>query len=142
MIGSITGSCLCGAVAYEVRQPVRDVIACHCTDCQKATGTGASHNVVVKTESFAVTRGEPRSYAKVVDSGRTLSRFFCGDCGSPLFSRRHNAPEITVLRAGTLNDRSGLKLAMDIWTGSAVAYSPCDPSVPQHEGNHPPPKPD
>lgn len=136
-MATATGRCLCGAIAYEIRQPVTDVIACHCTDCQKATGSGAAHNVVLASDNLVVTKGEPKSYAKVVDSGRTLYRFFCGDCGSSLFSRRETTPEISVVRAGTLDDRSGLRLAMDIWTKSAVAYSPCDPRVPQHEGNRP-----
>ncbi len=140
MSTTATGSCLCGAVAYEVSQPIQDVIACHCTDCQKATGSGASHNLVVKTENLRVTRGEPRAFDKTVDSGRILTRFFCADCGSPLFARRNTSPEITVIKAGTLDDRSALRHAMDIWTASAVAYMPRNTDVPQHEGNRPVPK--
>ena len=136
----VTGSCLCGAVTYSVAQPLREVIVCHCTDCQKAGGAGASHNIVVKTADIAITAGTPRTYAKTVDSGRVLTRSFCGDCGSQLFSSRSTTPEMSVLKAGTLDDRSGLVPVMDIWTVETVAYAPCLPGLPQFPGNRPPPK--
>ncbi len=135
-----TGSCLCGAVTYDVNQAIGGVIACHCTDCQKAAGAGASHNVVVKAENVQVTAGEPKTYAKVVDSGRTLIRTFCGDCGSPLFSQRKETPEMIVIKAGSLDDKAGLSLVMDIWTDSAVGWIADDPGVEKHPGNRPVPK--
>ncbi len=135
-----TGSCLCGAVTYAVNQPLGGVIACHCADCQKAAGAGASHNIVVKSDNVVVTGGEPKTYAKVVDSGRTLIRTFCGDCGSPLFSQRKETPEMIVIKAGTLDDKRDLKLVMDIWTDSAVGWIADDPNVEKHAGNRPAPK--
>ena len=135
-----TGGCLCGAVTYEVNQPLGGVIACHCTDCQKASGAGASHNVVVKTEHLNVTSGKPKTFAQVVDSGRTLIRSFCADCGSALFSQRKEMPEMIVIKAGTLDNKKGLTHVMDIWTASAAGWIPDDPNVDHYEGNRPPPK--
>jgi hypothetical protein len=134
-----TGSCLCGAVTYAVTEAPGGVIACHCADCQKAGGAAASHNIVVKTENLAVTSGTPKTFVKLADSGRTLTRFFCGDCGSPLFSRRKEMPEVTVVKAGTLDDKTGLKHVTDIWTASATGWIPDDPGVAHHEGNRPVP---
>jgi len=143
MTGNVaTGSCLCGAVTYTVDQPLREVIVCHCTDCQKASGAGASHNIVVKSAAITITSGTPRTYAKTVDSGRVLTRSFCGDCGSQLFASRNTTPEMSVLKAGTLDDRSGLVPVMDIWTVETAAFAPCLEGLPQFPGNRPQPKPD
>lgn len=139
MSDKANGSCLCGQVTYEVRQALGGIIACHCTDCQKASGAAASHNVVVKTENLTVTSVQPKTFAQVVDSGRTLIRSFCGDCGSALFSQRQGTPEMIVIKAGTLDDRQGIKHVMDIWTASASGWIPDDPNVEHHEGNRPPP---
>jgi len=136
------GGCLCGAVAYEVDQDLSDVIVCHCTDCQKASGSGASHNVVIQSANLAWTRGEPATFAKVVDSGRTLTRFFCRDCGSQLFSQRSTNPDMMVLKAGCLDDTSALRPVMDIWVKSAGPLVLRNPDLPQHDGNRPAPKAD
>ena len=142
MTEKLTGGCLCGAVTYEIHQKPGAILACHCTDCQKASGAAASHNLVVETDNVAITKGTPRTFAKVVDSGRTLTRFFCGDCGSPLFSRRKEMPEMTVVKAGTLDDKRGLKHTVDIWTASATGWIPDDPGTEHFEHGRPvPPKP-
>jgi hypothetical protein len=137
---SATGSCLCGAVTFEIDQSLSDVIACHCTDCQKSSGSAASHNIVIATDNLRIMGEPPKAFAQVVDSGRTLTRSFCGTCGSQLFSQRDTNPEMMVVKSGTLDDRHDLKIVMDIWTGSANPWLHRDENVPQHEGNRPPPK--
>ena len=118
-----TGGCLCGAVRYRVAAPVDAIVMCHCTHCQKASGTGASANVIVPTAALTVERGTPRVFSQVVDSGNTLERHFCGDCGSPLWSRRAHQPERTVLKVGSLDAPEG-RVVMNIWTRSARAWTP------------------
>ena len=88
MSSPITGGCLCGAIRYAINAPVAGLRACHCTHCQKTSGTGSSVNAVIQSKDFAITRGTPKRYAVKADSGRTLLRFFCGDCGSPIYSQR------------------------------------------------------
>ncbi len=70
----------------------------------------------------------------MVDSGRTLHRFFCGDCGSPLYSQRANAPETVVVRAGSMDDSSGMKITANIWTKSARPWAYIDPASKQLPG--------
>ena len=65
----VTGSCLCGAVTYAVNQPLGGIIACHCTDCQKAAGAGASHNAVAKAVNVQVTGGEPKTTPRLSTAG-------------------------------------------------------------------------
>ena len=130
-----TGGCLCGAIRYEVTEPVTTLRVCHCTDCQKATGTGMSVNVVMPSAALRLLQGKPKSFAKKADSGRTLVRWFCGDCGSPLYSYRENTPERIVLRAGTLDDSSGAKVTSHIWTKSARPWSLFEPGIEKIPGN-------
>jgi hypothetical protein len=137
MSQSHSGGCLCGAIRYAVSAPLANVIACHCTHCRKISGAGSSHNVAIPTSALTITQGEPKVYADTADSGNQLNRFFCGNCGSSLFSRREKMPEMTVLKAGTLDDASGLKLAMNIWTDSALPWMHLDPAIEKHRKNRP-----
>ena len=136
----ITGGCLCGAVRYSIGAPVGALRACHCLNCQKHTGSGGSVNAVVPNEHFKVTKGTPKRYDDAATkSGRTLSRFFCGDCGSPLFSQRNPDIGIRIVRAGSLDDSNGLKIASNIWTSTARSWDHIDPATEVHPENMPPP---
>ncbi len=136
------GGCLCGAIRYRVTQPIEKLIMCHCTDCQKASATGASVNAVVPTDTFEIVKGEPKVFSKVVDSGNTLHRAFCGDCGSPIYTRRANLPQVTVVKVGTLDAPVDMKVAMHIWTRSARPWTYIDPALEQHSQGRPmPPAP-
>lgn len=129
---TLAGGCLCGAIRYTVDAEIKDLRACHCTHCQKASGTGASVNAVLPSAAVRFTKGTPKRFDAKAESGRTLYRFFCGDCGSPLYSQRETAPETMVLRIGTLDSPpDGLRIAAHIWTRSARSWDPIDPSAKQ-----------
>ncbi len=137
----VTGGCLCGAIRYTVSTAISQLRACHCTHCQKGSGTGASVNATIPSASFALTKGAPRRFEDKADSGRTLFRYFCGDCGSPIYSQRATMPEFVALRAGSLDDPAGMKITTHIWTASARSWSWIDPATEQHPGQPPTPPP-
>jgi hypothetical protein len=137
MTAPLTGGCLCGAIRYTLDAPISGLRACHCTDCQKASGTGASVNAVVPGAVFRIMRGAPKRYASKADSGRILLRYFCGDCGSPLYAHREISPERIVVRMGSLDHPPAVKIATNIWTKSARAWSWIDPASECHPGNPP-----
>jgi hypothetical protein len=135
---SLTGGCLCGSVRYTIGAPVTALRACHCVNCRKSSGAAGTVNAVVKSSDFKITQGSTRRYEDSATlSGRTLSRHFCADCGSPVYSQRNPDPGFLVVRAGSLDDSRGLKIATNIWTGSAVTWSYIDPASEQHSGNMP-----
>ncbi len=113
-----SGGCLCGAVRYEVRGPLRDVIACHCEQCRRASGhyvaaTAAhpEHLVITKDEGLAWYAGT-----------KTIRRGFCRLCGSTLFFD-HGADYPTGIAAGSLDDGgAAVKLAAHIWLEEAGRY--------------------
>lgn len=131
MPAPLTGSCLCGAIRYTIGIPVTELRACHCRHCQKASGAGGSVNAVVPSAAFNIAQGTPRRYDAKADSGRTLYRFFCGDCGSPIYSQRATTPETVVVRAGTLDDAGEMKITANIWCKSARSWDYLDPAAKQ-----------
>ncbi len=140
MTSPLTGGCLCGAIRYTINAAVSGLRACHCLNCQKSSGTGGTVNAVVPTGSFTITKGTPKRYHdSATQSGRTLSRHFCGDCGSPIYSQRNPDPGFVVVRAGTLEDSSGMRITGNIWTAAARPWDHIDLSTECHPGNLPPP---
>lgn len=118
------GGCACGKVRYRASAAPRYMGNCHCRDCQQATGAGFFPGVGVRADAFAVTAGEPKSFARRSDSGTaTIRRYFCGDCGSPVFLRNEATGRFAVIYAGSLDDPSWFKPATDIYTTSAQPWT-------------------
>lgn len=121
----ITGGCMCGAIRYEVSGgpiPLSTTV-CNCKDCQRTSGSSHSIVVPVSSAKFKVTQGEMKVYDTTgTDSNENRERKFCGSCGSPLVSVLAEVPELTWIKAGTLDDTSKLKPALEVWTGSSQAW--------------------
>ena len=131
----LTGSCLCGAVRFTVSAPLGELRACHCTHCQKTSGAAGSVNAVVPSSAFRITHGTPKRYDARADSGRTLHRHFCGECGSPIYSQRATEhKDLVVVRAGLLDSKEGLRIGAHIWTRSAAPWAHIDPASKQFPG--------
>ena len=114
---SATGGCLCGAVAYELRGPLRPVVNCHCGQCRRTHGhIGAYTNLPRARLSLTETRG-----LKWYASSDVARRGFCGTCGASLFWDRLESDAISVA-AGTLDAPSGLTTAADIFVADKGDY--------------------
>ena len=118
----ITGGCNCGAVRYEVSEPFDSASYCHCTRCQRRTGTAASPNGRVAPGSFRVLTGGDRLCAWKPESG--FEKWFCGDCGSALFSRSPSDPDQVGVRLGTLDADPGIRPSYRQFTAYAAAWEP------------------
>lgn len=140
----LNGSCLCGAIRYSISAPVTDLRACHCRNCQKQSGAQGTVNAVLPSSAFKLTAGKPKRFTAVADSGRTLHRYFCGDCGSGVYSQREANPEMVVVRAGTFDApeemSARMKITAHIWTGSRRPWAHIDPACQQHPGQPDAPK--
>ena len=115
------GGCLCGDVRYECSADASGIVYCHCRNCQIASGTAFSCNVMVPPDSITITSGELTVYEDTADSGNTVAREFCGRCGSAIISRP--GPHMAVIKAGSLDDPSGLQAMMSIWEDSAQPWA-------------------
>mgnify|MGYP001178227042 CR=1 FL=1 len=115
-----TGGCLCGAVRYEVTGDPMMQVACHCTDCQKASGGSPTLALVVAPGAVKVTKGTPKRFVSKGDSGAEVVRVFCDNCGSPLFSEpASSGGAIMVVKIGSLDDPSDFKPQIDMYMSSA-----------------------
>jgi hypothetical protein len=121
----ISGRCLCGSVQYSAdADPVVQAV-CHCTDCQRQTGSPFSVVVGVPRAALTVAGSTLASFATTgEDHGGDTQRSFCSACGSPVFSIAAVAPELALIKAGTLDDASWLEPAVEVWTSSAQPWSP------------------
>ena len=70
-----TGGCQCGKIRYEITEAPQLVYTCHCTDCQRITGSAFSLRVALPQAAFRLTAGEPRALQRMPDSGRLNTRF-------------------------------------------------------------------
>ena len=114
---SATGRCLCGAVRYEVRGPMRPVVACHCSQCRRSSGNFAAATAAY-AEALTVTGDEALTWYRSSDEAE---RAFCRGCGSSLFWRRIDGGEVSIM-AGTLDLPTGLGMALHICVGDASDY--------------------
>lgn len=128
-----TGGCLCGAIRYECSADPSGVVYCHCRNCQVTSGGAFSSNVMVPPDSLTITSGALTRYEDTAESGNTVSREFCNQCGSALVSRP--GPHMLVIKAGSLDDPSGLKPFMSIWEGSAQPWALKCEGIPSFEKN-------
>jgi hypothetical protein len=121
----ITGRCLCGSVTYSVdAEPVVQAV-CHCTDCQRQTGNPFSVIVGVPGAEFHVEGDTLASFATTgEDHGGDTKRSFCSACGSPVFSVAAVMPEVTFIKAGSLDDASWIQPSVEAWTSSAQPWAP------------------
>jgi len=130
MATPFTGGCLCGAVRYECSAEPLMTANCHCHDCQRATG-GAYASVFFVPRSAIKITGEVKYYDVKGESGHILSRGFCPTCGSRLFGKPAVMPEAMGIMAGSLDDSSGHRPAMDIYTASAQPWDYMNPELPK-----------
>jgi hypothetical protein len=103
---ALTGGCGCGAVRFEVREPLGSAGYCHCTRCQRRTGTAASANASVVPGSVHITAGEAELGVWAPVGGR--EKLFCRLCGSALFTRAAGKP-IGGVRLGAIDGDPGVR---------------------------------
>jgi hypothetical protein len=104
--------------------------ACHCTDCQKASGGGANYVGLAPTSGFEVTKGEAKVFRSKGDSGAEVGRAFCAQCGTPLWSIPPGAPFLPV-KLGALDDKSDLAPQMHLYVSSAPKWHLMEADLPK-----------
>jgi hypothetical protein len=114
---NMRGGCLCGAVRYEASDPVITAI-CHCTHCQKSSGSAYSVNVLFPDENVQI-EGTTQHFVDTGDSGGHLNRHFCPKCGSSLYTKADSIPGLTIVKAGSLDDTSAVKPTVQIYCARA-----------------------
>lgn len=126
------GGCLCGGVRYEVEGPLRDVIACHCSQCRKTTG----HFMAATSAPRSAVRLTASETLRWYQSSESAERGFCCRCGGNLFWRQlpPNVESISIT-AGTLDGPvTGLSIREHIFVADKLDYYELEDGVPQRPG--------
>jgi hypothetical protein len=129
-----TGGCACGAIRYQCAAEPLLALNCHCRACQRASGTAFAAILRVPAQAFTVTKGAPKFYTVTGDSGNTVSRGFCPECGSPLFSRLSGLADVVGVRVGSLDDPRHYRPTMDIFVARAQPWDHMNPELPKFPG--------
>lgn len=116
-----SGGCACDAIRYTCNAAPVATLNCHCTSCQRASGAPFASGFIVAHAATEV-RGTPVAYETTGNSGGKTTRTFCGQCGTPLFTRGEVVPDFMSIRFPTLDDFSDFKPVVDIWTSSAQPW--------------------
>ena len=135
-MAEITGGCLCGRICYRISATPLAALACHCRDCQYVSG-GAEANVFILSVAALTVEGAPKRFESRADSGNTVWRSFCPDCGTPLFAGNDAHPELVSVKVGSCDDPSSFAPQAHIWTASAPPWHRMDEALPKLPGNPP-----
>ncbi|MCB1690833.1 MAG: GFA family protein [Halioglobus sp.] len=139
----ITGSCFCGLIEYEAELEGEGIGICHCRDCQIFSGSAFRTSGMVSPQRFRFTRGEPKIFAKVADSGAVRRMAFCGECGTHLCSLPEETEEergYVSIRVASSHQFHQLKPVAELFCASRVSWLSDQEGAAQFDGMIPRPK--
>ena len=113
------GGCQCGFTRYRVTSPPIEIAACHCSECQRQSGSAFGMSFIVPAATFELTAGELQSFLVTCDSGRIKTCSFCPRCGCRICHQTGN--EISI-KAGTFDNAVDLQPTAHYWTGSKQTW--------------------
>ena len=120
---AITGGCLCGAVRFALSEPPVQAGYCHCTRCQRRTGSAASVQARIDGRSFGLTAGATDVRAwRHQDGG--FEKCFCGECGAHLFSRDPDDPTQMSIRMAAFDEDPGVRPSWRAFVAYAAPWEP------------------
>ena len=118
----LTGGCLCGSVRYEIAQPPVFAGYCHCTRCQRRTGTAAAASARIAPGSLRVLSGKELIKAWRPPDG--FAKIFCSNCGGALWSQSREDPEVISVRMGTFDADPGVRPSYRAYVAYAAPWEP------------------
>jgi hypothetical protein len=118
----LTGACGCGAVRFEIDEPLIGAAYCHCTRCQRRTGGAASVTALAQPGSIRITQGADKVEAWTPSDG--WAKAFCADCGSALFGWPQGEKEPRAVRLGVIDGDPGVRPAARQFVAYAAPWEP------------------
>jgi hypothetical protein len=134
---ALSGGCNCGAVRYAISEPLVSAGYCHCTRCQRRSGTAASPQAQTAPHAFSVLTGSDQ-LARWSPPGEGSDKVFCRSCGSSLFSQNPRTPEVVSVRLGTFDRDPGIRPQYRQFVAYAVAWEPIpEDGLPRYDESRP-----
>lgn len=125
----VRGSCLCGAVVYELTARPVAMYHCHCSTCRKANGASSATNLIVPLAGFKVVTGS--DVLSRFESSPDKHRYFCSRCGSPIYSHAQKTAQVISLRCGTLDGDPGIQPSVHLYAASKAPWTNLCDGLPQ-----------
>ena len=126
----VTGGCMCGAIRYECdRSAIALTTICYCRDCQRASSSAFTSNLVVSATAFQITKGELKFYERTADNGKKVRQGFCNTCGAGVANFSPEDQSFAV-RVGSLDDPSWFKPMINFYLASAPPWAPVLKDIP------------
>lgn len=132
-----TGSCLCGGVRFEIAGELPPIQVCHCAQCRKAQGSAFAAVLPVKLEQIRFNGG--RELLREYESTPGKLRAFCSTCGSPVYSRRPDTPDVLRIRAGLVDNPVSSRIAAHAYVASKADWFEISDGLPQFPAGRPAP---
>ena len=130
-MSDIEGGCACGAVRFRLTAPPMGVGVCHCRSCQYGTGGGPNYVALAMKPAFEITKGAPRIYTSKAESGNDVSRAFCAECGTPLYTITGDGAPFYPVKLGALDDPSGFQPVLHLYMEDAQPWHLTHDGLPQ-----------
>jgi hypothetical protein len=118
----LTGGCGCGAVRFELSAPPVAAVYCHCTRCQRRTGTAAAASARIEPGSLTIVSGDEHVKTWAPEGG--FEKDFCDECGSALFARNPKNPDTVAVRLGAFDQDPGVRPSARQFTAYAAVWEP------------------
>ena len=132
-----TGGCLCGAIRYEVDGELLRTLNCHCDDCRKTTGASFGTAVFINEDDLKLVQGTPKTFEHENETGQTLTKRFCENCGTHLFARSSRAGKMVHIKVGTIDDAGFVRPEMDLFVSSKMPFVPLSDETEHHDQGRP-----
>ena len=127
----LTGGCGCGAVRFEISEPLTAAAYCHCTRCQHRSGTATQASGRTVPGSFRLLAGEEHLGRWAPGGG--LDKLFCSKCGSALYAQDPDEPDTVVVRLGAIDGDPGVRPSARQFVAYAAPWEPIpDDGLPRH----------
>jgi len=135
----LEGGCLCGGVRFRITGKLGPAGYCHCRECRRASGSAFAANAPVRTRYFTLSAGA--ELVTEYESSPGKYRAFCRRCGSPVYSRRDDEPELRRIRLGTLDADPERRPLLHVWVSEKAPWYEIGDTLTQHPKGLPEPKP-
>ncbi|MBX3501220.1 MAG: GFA family protein [Alphaproteobacteria bacterium] len=133
MTEGLTGGCSCGAMRYRLTAPPMFVNCCHCTQCQRLTGSAFVVNALIETDRIEILAGTPQRTDGPSESGRPHDIYRCPACHTAVWSDYGRRGYLSFVRVGTLDDASSVAPHAHIFTRSKQPWVNLEGGAPAFE---------
>jgi len=123
------GQCFCGEVKYELTSDLLSCFYCHCTDCQKFSGSAFHVLGHIEEKNFTLFSGNLSNHKHPTADGNEMTREFCSNCGTPLFLKITLFKGFRGIIISSLDEPESVKPKVEIWTKSKLSWAHIPPEI-------------